>query len=238
MLHNGNQEVILTGSRLFFHQESKQSLIWALGWSGFGPLDPALQVSKGDTYISSVYNSSQLFVECLLVTFFPFVIVLFCFCFFSNRYYFVDSGEFCVVQFYFSSHIKFLFSVPSGTSYKIRTTQRKLAWPLRKDDAHEFLLRVGKRWEVNWYWRSPFWLIPRMWFIKLYVFYGDDGFSWAYLSLCLCLRVCVRFSALEISLFCFSSKIRSCMMGSKDFSFWITIFLNTCSNPVGFIQKR
>lgn len=77
--------------------------------------------------------------------FFPFVIVLFCFCFFLNRYYFVDSGEFCVVQFYFSSYIKFLFSVPSGTSDKIRTIQSRLAWPLRKDDAHEFLLGVGKR---------------------------------------------------------------------------------------------
>ncbi|CAN1168440.1 hypothetical protein LINPERPRIM_LOCUS19214 [Linum perenne] len=30
-----------------------------------------------------------------------------------------------------------MFIVPSGTSDKIGTIQRRLAWPLRKDDTHK-----------------------------------------------------------------------------------------------------
>ncbi|ONH95426.1 hypothetical protein PRUPE_7G069600 [Prunus persica] len=39
-------------------------------------------------------------------------------------------------KFFISLRLRALF-VPSGTSDKIGTIQRRLAWPLRKDDTHK-----------------------------------------------------------------------------------------------------
>ncbi|KAG5583102.1 hypothetical protein H5410_053729 [Solanum commersonii] len=39
-------------------------------------------------------------------------------------------------------------SVPSGTSDKIGTIQRRLAWPLRKDDTHKS--RNGPNFFADW----------------------------------------------------------------------------------------
>ncbi|CAN0841134.1 hypothetical protein LINGRAHAP2_LOCUS3106 [Linum grandiflorum] len=42
-----------------------------------------------------------------------------------------------------------LYIVPSGTSDKIGTIQRRLAWPLRKDDTHK------SRNGPNFFFRPP-----------------------------------------------------------------------------------
>ena len=51
--------------------------------------------------------------------------------------------------------------VPSGTSDKIRTIQRRLAWPLRKDDTHKSrngpnVLRKVSWDPLQWTWHDPY----------------------------------------------------------------------------------
>ncbi|CAN0841133.1 hypothetical protein LINGRAHAP2_LOCUS3106 [Linum grandiflorum] len=56
---------------------------------------------------------------------------------------------FCKLAIYIYMLVQQLYIVPSGTSDKIGTIQRRLAWPLRKDDTHK------SRNGPNFFFRPP-----------------------------------------------------------------------------------